>query len=169
VLSLFVLGGAGPRGVLLAWFALLLGGGDAAGSELLVTPGEGGGLWGAPAHIGTATGCAQSGLLFALAALGRRGVTRTASGALGLLGLGLLWNATQAHAQLSWAWDWIELAPPCLLASAMLAAHRWGRSGLPTPSTAYLAFLQVSRAALLASAHHLQPPRGGGAWQQVGT
>jgi len=41
-----------------------------------------------------------------------------------LLGLGLLWNATQSGAQVSWAWDWIELAPICLLGSAVMLSHR---------------------------------------------
>ena len=164
VLSVYALGSAGLVSAPAAWLVLLLGGADAASGELLLALGGGAApLWGAPTHLGVATGCAQCALLLATTALSRRGVTRAAGGALALLVLGLLWNATQALAQLSWAWDWIELAPFCLLASAVLASHGWARSGLPAPATAYLAFLQVSRAALLASAHHLQPPRGEGA------
>ena len=41
----------------------------------------------------------------------------------------------------------------------MCGTHYWARgSSYLTIGAAYLAFLQVSRAALLASAHHLQPP-----------
>jgi len=68
-----------------------------------------------------------------------------------------------------WAWDWIEYAPLGFLGYAAAAAHGWSRLGRqPAAFAAYLALLQASRAALLASTHHLQVPAASTAAAAVG-
>lgn len=79
------------------------------------------------------------------------------AGAVSLGGLGLLWNFAQTSLQEGWAWDWIESGPCWALLSLVGATHLWAFSGASF-FVPYLAFLSLSRTALITSAHHLQSP-----------
>lgn len=126
--------------------ALWVGSGAA---EHAAAAGVGGGLWGAPAHL------LLAGILPVTLCLG---VSRASGlGAVGLGALGLLWNFAQTGVREGWAWDWIESGPCWVLASFVAATHLWARASAAV-AAAYLAFLSLSRTALITSAHHLQSP-----------
>jgi hypothetical protein len=123
--------------------------GSGAAEHVAAATAAGGGLWGAPVHL------LLAGILPVTLCLG---VSRALGlGAVGLGALGLLWNFAQTGAREGWAWDWIESGPCWVLASLVAATHLWARAGAAL-SAAYLAFLSLSRTALITSAHHLQSP-----------
>jgi len=121
------------------------------------------GLWASPIHLLVA-GLLPAGLLILAFVFGTepkqtfRVYASLSSQALALACLGLLWNFYQTRLHEGWAWDWIEAGPCWLLLGLLWASHTWSK--VRTRSLlSYVAFLCLSRTALITSAHHLQSPQ----------